>query len=344
MQACGWLVEHRTANGVRSRLADGMFANPVNHQRMLVDSVRMSRYSEAIRKHCGGKSVVEIGCGSGALSVLAAKAGATVVHAIEEAEIASVAEEMFRANAVDRVVRLHRGNSHDVTLNQPADVLIHELFGADPFGEGMLSALRDGRERLLKPGGSILPARLDVWCVGVSTSRWPEFPLPAMRGALQQAGDSLGLNYGPLVASLDALEPHRMRPDTLVLYEDNFEPAQLTRPALLFSIDLESDDLAAPMATTTSTQVVRPGLLNGLVVYFQAFFGDGLSLTTAPDAPKTHWGWKVRRIDSDVAVDAGASVELTCEVLGAPSFGIAVDCAVEGTAHSARRVVTGIRG
>ena len=129
-------------------LAKEGFASVISHHHMLQDSVRVLAYQSAITRHSRGRSVVEIGCGSGFLSIFAVRAGARRVVAIEESEIAVLAERMFRANGCDGIIELRRANSRDVELEEPADLLIHEILGVDPFGENLLPFVIDGRQYL----------------------------------------------------------------------------------------------------------------------------------------------------------------------------------------------------
>ena len=54
---------------------------------MLNDLVRVEKYTKAINETCKGKVVLDIGCGTGVLSVLAIKAGAIKVYAIDNADV-----------------------------------------------------------------------------------------------------------------------------------------------------------------------------------------------------------------------------------------------------------------
>jgi len=57
------------------------------HKDMLNDLVRIEQYTKAINDTCKDQVVLDIGCGTGVLSVLAIKAGATKVYAIDNADI-----------------------------------------------------------------------------------------------------------------------------------------------------------------------------------------------------------------------------------------------------------------
>ena len=66
---------------------------------MLKDKVRTDAYKKAIdlnKDHFKGKVVIDIGCGTGVLSIFAARAGAQKVYAIENAEIALFAREIIK--------------------------------------------------------------------------------------------------------------------------------------------------------------------------------------------------------------------------------------------------------
>ena len=154
------------ADGAMPRSRPPASPRPFEHFMMVRDTVRVSAYRRAIFRHCRDKTVVEIGCGSGILSIFAAKAGARRVIAIEESGIADLAAAMFEANGVADRVELRRANSRDVSLDERADVIIHEVLGVDPFGENILPFIEDARERLLAPGGILIPSALEVCCVG----------------------------------------------------------------------------------------------------------------------------------------------------------------------------------
>jgi len=80
---------------------------------------------------------------------------------------------MFRANGCDGIVELRRANSRDVELDEPADLIIHEILGIEPFEENILPVIADARRRLLRPGGRLLPRRLELCGIGVEAAEPP---------------------------------------------------------------------------------------------------------------------------------------------------------------------------
>lgn len=69
------------------------------HEEMLKDTVRTRAYQRAIEENPDDfkdKIVLDIGCGTGILSIFAARAGAKHVYAVENADIAHYAREIVK--------------------------------------------------------------------------------------------------------------------------------------------------------------------------------------------------------------------------------------------------------
>src|SRR5262249_8226207 len=115
--------------------------------------------AEAVRP---GDVVLDIGTGSGVLAIAAARAGARHVYAVEASDIAEGAERVFNANGVQDRVTLLRGWSRQSELPEPADLLVAELIGNEPFEEEILETTLDARRRLLKPDARLIPSTLDL--------------------------------------------------------------------------------------------------------------------------------------------------------------------------------------
>ena len=66
------------------------YSNIAIHKVMLKDKVRVKQYTEAINLTCKDKIVLDLGCGSGILSVLAIQAEAKHVYAVDAADIKDI--------------------------------------------------------------------------------------------------------------------------------------------------------------------------------------------------------------------------------------------------------------
>lgn len=305
----GFLVPKEEASPV---LVEGGFAQLGVHQAMLRDAVRVFAYRSAIQRQSPGKRVLEIGCGTGILSLFAAQAGAAKVTAIEESRIAEVAEKMFAANGF--AVDLKLGNSRDVQLDEPADLIVHELLGNDPFHEAMLPILADAR-RFLAPGGRFLPHRLEVACCGLDIG--DESSKGRVIAEARELGALYGLDFGPYVEALGEkpLYSAQMRPGAFQPAMGGFRHPVLTEQITLCDLDLGLDDLLSPpLRQDLRFTVKAPGTLSGVVVFFRAHLDEVTQLTNSPFGPPTHWGWDVRHLARPVPVKPGDEIPLRAEL------------------------------
>jgi protein arginine N-methyltransferase 1 len=60
--------------------------------------------------------VLDVGCGTGILSIFAARAGAKHVYAVEEADIALFAEEIIKRNNFADKITVIQGKMEEVEL------------------------------------------------------------------------------------------------------------------------------------------------------------------------------------------------------------------------------------
>ncbi len=301
--------------GDDAALASAGFASPVQHFGMIQDTVRVLAYRRAIFRHCRDKNVVEIGCGSGILSIFAAKAGARRVIAIEESQIADLAAAMFEANGVADRVELGRANSRDVSLGEPADVIIHEVLGADPFGENILPFIEDARDRMLAPDGILIPSALDVFCVGFEVQDRPYTDRKHAGSVLRELEGLYGVDFGAFRSHMDGMERDPFARPLPELGQMYFAPRVLTEETHLYRIDFApGSSLAVEPRSDLRLRVTHPGTLGGVVIYFRAHLDDDTFLSTSPYAPRTSWGWNAQPLERLVAVERGQEVPIVSEM------------------------------
>src|SRR5690348_2959695 len=116
------------------------------HRQLLADRARVDAYRRAIEATVRpGDVVLDLGAGTGILGLLACRAGARRVYAVEEGGMIAVARDVCRANGYqDRVVHV-RGLSTDVTLPEPVDVVVTDQVGRFGFEAGLFEYLADAR-------------------------------------------------------------------------------------------------------------------------------------------------------------------------------------------------------
>ncbi|HWM94390.1 MAG TPA: 50S ribosomal protein L11 methyltransferase [Thermoanaerobaculia bacterium] len=304
----GLLVPEREGGAAST---DGFNSLQMQHF-MVRDTIRVMAYRAAITAHAPGRSVVEVGCGTGILSLFAAQAGARRVVAIEETSIAGLAREMVRANGFEGVVEVVSANSRDVELDEPAELLIHEILGTDPFSENLMPYILDARERLLVKGGRMIPGRLELYCAGIHA----EDPNPgitrslALREGRELAG-LYGLDFSPYLQAIQD-EPEFRR--TLWVQQREFPHPILSAECRLYDLDFSADLSASGETVEATLEIQSAGDLTSLVLYFRAHLDERICLTTSPFAPKTHWGWTVRDLTQPLAVRAGDRIALRARV------------------------------
>ncbi|XP_059308893.1 probable protein arginine N-methyltransferase 6 [Lycium ferocissimum] len=141
------------------------------HEEMIKDRVRTDSYRNAIFQHqnfIAGKVVVDVGCGTGILSIFCAQAGARRVYAVDASDIAVQANEIVKANNLsDKVIVLH-GRVEDVEIDEEVDVIVSEWMGYMLLYESMLGSVITARDRWLKPGGLILPSHATLYMAPVT--------------------------------------------------------------------------------------------------------------------------------------------------------------------------------
>jgi type I protein arginine methyltransferase len=261
------------------------------HEKMLADKPRMDFYHAAIARHIQpGDRVIDLGTGTGILAAFAARRGAAKVYALDHSAIIQDARALAAQNDITGVEFIAT-HSTDFTLPEPVDVILHEQMGDWLFDEEMIVNVSDLRDRLLKPGGTILPSRFELYCEPVKVRDERHVPF------IWEL-EVHGFDYSSLEAN---------RPDEPGYYHvrggdlgaiDYF----LGTPEPVLTVDLltlrEAD---MPKEVSITRTVVKAGRLDGYAVYFRAIVDADLSLTTSPLDPgrAPHWGFRVLRTDRE---------------------------------------------
>jgi hypothetical protein len=128
---------------------------------MIRDTIRMDAYARALASSVDVDSIVlDIGAGTGIFSLLAGNAGARRVYMVESNGGAlQIARELVAANGFgDRTTVLH-SLSTDISLPEPATLVISDLRGSLPYYANNISSVIDARTRHLHPGGRLIALR-----------------------------------------------------------------------------------------------------------------------------------------------------------------------------------------
>jgi hypothetical protein len=271
------------------------YAQVADHRSMVFDDVRNRAYAAAITAAVVPDSIVlDLGAGLGILGLLAATAGVRRVYLLEPEDTLDLALQVARRNGLaDRVVPLHHKVA-DAELPEPVDLIVSVFTGNCLLDEDLLPGLFAARDRFLAPGGRLVPDRATMRVVPVSASAFHDkrigiWSQPA-QGLLFDGARGYAANtvYFESTADLES--------EALAAYA--------TIAALDFATATE-----ASCRGRVAFDVVRDGTCHGVLGWFDMRLGEAW-LSTAPDAPRTHWRQAFFPVDPPIDVRAGDRIDL----------------------------------
>jgi len=278
---------------------DPMYAEIEVHRTMICDRVRTDAFRRAIDSVVEpGDIVLDVGAGTGILSLFAARAGAARVYAVERTTVAVLAQELAAANGFGEVVEVIQGDITNIELPERVDVIVSEWLGGFGIDEGMLVPVVVARDRWLKPGGVMVPRSVTAW-TGLVHDRHLERTMEFLRN------DPYGLRLDGLV-EMTVNE---------IIYSGSFrhlsEDDRRSEPGRLWTTDaamISLEQARAPQEAETLLQVRDPGTANALALWFEADLAPGISLAVGPGDPPTHWGMTTAPLRSPVELVPGMDV------------------------------------
>ena len=258
---------------------------------MLADKVRTSLFLRAVMETVRpGDVVVDIGSGTGVLSLFAAMAGASHVYSIERGPVIEVAREIAALNGMSTKVTFIAGSSPEVEIPERADVLVTETIGNVGFDEGIVAWVADAKKRFLKPDARIVPCRVDAVASLVSVPR-------DFRTIQEWSNPLHTLDFSPLT---------RIARNSL-LWTELSPAAIVTEPAVVFGTDFSED--APPLVGHVREEAIKDAFVHGIGVWFRSDLTPGTTITNAPPNSVPSWEQGFLPIDEPIEVSVGDDVE-----------------------------------
>jgi SAM-dependent methyltransferase len=234
------------------------------HRHYLADRTRVRKYAAAIAHVVRpGDVVIDLGAGTGILGLLALRAGARRVYAIDASPAIELARAIAAANGVaDRVVFV-RDRSTRARLPELADVVVGDQLGAFGYGAGVLEYFADARTRLLKPGGRTIPSMLTFVVAPVQGA--------ACRSRVSWwARDIEGCSLAP-IGDIAAASSHAVALTAADLVSAPVHGGQVP-----------CDENPPLLRIAASTVAGRDASIDGIGAWFEADLGGGITMTNGP--------------------------------------------------------------
>lgn len=140
------------------------------HETMLRDVPRTSLYAEALLANSDfmkGKVVLDVGCGTGILSMLAVRAGAKKVIGVDMSSILDRTQKVIDRNGMAEKITLVRGRLEDITLpldeDEDIDIIVSEWMGYGLYFENMLTSVLHARDNYLAEDGIMMPSDAQIF-------------------------------------------------------------------------------------------------------------------------------------------------------------------------------------
>jgi len=260
------------------------------HRTLIADRVRNEAFEKAlgtvIKK--GETTVADIGAGTGLLGLMAVKCGAREVFLYETAEVAGVAAKVLKANGA-RNCHLIPCHSTEMVDPPKVDVVVSETLGNYALEEHIIETLADAKKRFLKPGGTMIPRRIEQYVAPVVSDRiHGEFSAWDETGFEMSVARTMSLNN---------------------IYVRTLAPEELLEAKMWDDVELGADARSARKGEA-SWKLRRAASIYGFAVWWRAELVPGITLSTAPDAPRTHWEQLYFPLLSPIAAKGGETVSV----------------------------------
>lgn len=247
---------------------------------MLKDKTRTRAYQRAIEESPNqfkDKIVLDIGCGTGILSIFAARAGAKHVYAIEYAEIALFAQEIIKRNGLEDKITVIKGKMEEVKLPVPqVDVIISEWMGYFLLYESMLDAVLWARDKYLVKGGKMLPDKIHMYLAAIEDGSYKA-------SKRNFWNDVYGVN-------MSCMAPTVMREPLVDVVDKN---SIISAPCKILELDLcTMNPSEVEFSVDYQLKAQYDDKVHGLVSWFDCDFSGlqrSVTLSTSPYNKATHW-------------------------------------------------------
>jgi type I protein arginine methyltransferase len=288
-------------------------------EEMLKDSVRTLSYRNAIYQNShifANKVVLDVGCGTGILSMFCVKAGAKHVIGVDMSNIIDQAKKIVALNGMADKITLLKGKMEEVVLPFPkVDIIVSEWMGYFLLYESMLDTVLWARDRYLvtppppslalfvcvsnrqAPGGLIFPDHASLYVAGIEDADYKEEKIGFWKSVY-------GFDFSP-IATIAMREP---LVDTVEL------KAVVTDPYRILNLNLTTCTVSdLTFLTDFKLRATRDDFIHAIVAWFDISFEachKPVRFSTGPHAKYTHWKQTVFYLQEQMVINVRRSSPL----------------------------------
>eukprot|EP01068_Selenidium_serpulae_P011018 Selendium_serpulae@DN5585_c0_g2_i2.p1 len=269
------------------------------HEEMLKDHVRTGSYQKAVMQNqhlFKGKTVLDVGSGTGILCLFAAKAGAEHVYGIECSEIVETARKVAACNGLSNKITYIHGKVEEVTLPvEKVDIIISEWMGYFLLYESMLDTVLYARDKWLRPGGLMFPDRASLYIAAIEDAEYKEEKIDFWNNVYNFDYSCVKrcVMEEPIVDTVD-------------------EQAIATTSCCILDLDLNTCTVADLDCVAPYRIVLkRKDFLHAFIAWFDVRFSachKPVSFTTSPYGRYTHWKQTVFYMKDTLVCHKGETV------------------------------------
>lgn len=270
------------------------------HEEMLKDEVRTYGYRDAILKNkhiLKGKTVLDVGCGTGILSMFCAKAGAKHVYAVDNSDMAYTAKEIVKANGFEDVITVIKGDIETIDLPvDKVDVIVSEWMGYCLLYEAMFDTVLIARDKWLKPDGILMPDKASLFITAIEDAKYKNDKIyfwDSVYGFNMSLVKTAALSE-PLV---DTVDPHQICASTECIWEADL-------------MTVKKEDLIVNSGFTL--KALRNDYVHALVAHFDVGFTlmhKPTWISTSPRERPTHWRQTVMYLHDELCINKGEDIK-----------------------------------
>uniref|UniRef100_A0A915D4N8 type I protein arginine methyltransferase n=1 Tax=Ditylenchus dipsaci TaxID=166011 RepID=A0A915D4N8_9BILA len=226
------------------------------------------------------KVIMDVGSGTGILSMFAAKAGAKKVFAMEFSNMALQSREIIKDNNLDHIIEVIHGKVEDVTElpggYEKVDVIISEWMGYCLLYESMLNTVVYARDKWLAEDGALFPDNAKLYICGIEDRQYKD-------NKINWWENVYGFNMSR-ISQVAISEPLVDVVNSNQVVTSN----SLVRDINLYTVTVADLSFSAEF----SLRAVRNDYVQALVTFFTVEFTKchkRIGFSTGPDSQYTHW-------------------------------------------------------